>query len=49
MKFNMQNSKQVREMQANTPKKAYKAMDKYIAKAETVRRNDIRQEKRRYW
>ena len=49
MKFVIENAKQVREMRANSPKKAYKAMDKYIAKAETIRRNEIRQEKRRCW
>lgn len=49
MKFVIENTKQVREMRANTPKKAYKAMDRYIAKAETIRRNEIRQDKRRTW
>ena len=49
MKFVIENTKQVRDMVSRNQKKAYKAMFKHIDKLETVRRNDIRQEKRRYW
>lgn len=48
MKFT-ENKKNRMEFRAMQPKKFAKAESRYLAKAETIRRNNVRKEKRGEW
>lgn len=48
MKFT-ENHKNRMELRAMQPKKFAKAESRYLAKAETIRRNNVRKEKRGDW
>ena len=49
MKFSTDNRKNRMEFRAMQPKKFAKAESRYLAKAETIRRNNVRKEKRGEW
>lgn len=49
MRFVFENNKNSAAFKAAQPKKYAKAESRYIAKAETIRRNEIRKEKRGEW
>lgn len=49
MKFIAENTKKCMEFRAMQPKKLAKAESRYLAKAETIRRNNVRKEKRGDW
>ena len=49
MKFVFENNKNSAEFKAAQPKKYAKAEIRYMAKAETIRRNEIRKDKRMTW
>lgn len=49
MKFVTENRKNRMEFRAMQPKKFAKAESRYLAKAETIRRNTVRKEKRGEW
>ena len=49
MKFITNSRKNCMEFRAMQPKKFAKAESRYLAKAETIRRNNVRKEKRGEW